>query len=205
MCGRFSQTLPWSELVALYGITEAPPPAIPPRRNIAPTDTIAIVRRPRGGEGRELAHARWGLIPPWAKDLTFGRRPFNARAETVDVKPSFRQAFRARRCLIVADGFYEWQGEPGRKTKYFISVAGSPSLAFAGLWERWRSPEGETIESATIIVTAANAAIAPVHERMPVILDPPQFETWLDPATDLVRAKAMLVPYAGALAVRALP
>lgn len=202
MCGRFSQARSWSELVALYGITVASPPLnLPPRYNIAPTDRIPIIRRPSGGSGRELVLARWGLIPAWAKDEKIAAQTINARAETVDVKPAFRSAFRHRRCLIAADGFYEWQATAAGKQPYFITRAGDAPFAFAGLWERWQGSDGTPIDSATIIVTDANAALAPIHGRMPVMLEPEEFATWLDPATPLAAAKAMLRPYGGALTI----
>ena len=187
----------WSELVELYSITHAwPPPNLPPRYNVAPTQNVPIVRRPKDTDGRELVLARWGLIPSWAKDTKIGYRTINARAETVAEKPSFREAFKRRRCLVVADGFYEWQKQPGgKKQPYFISAASDGPLAFAGLWETWKDPEGDRVESCTIIVTEANDLLRPIHDRMPVILQPGDFDPWLDaPPQD---AQTMLKPFAG--------
>lgn len=210
MCGRFTQARPWSELVSLYGITESPSPSnLAPRYNIAPTQDIAVVRpaaAPRetgghgGGHGRELAMLRWGLVPFWAKDISIGARMINARAESVRSKPAFREAFRRRRCLIVADGFYEWRKEnAGRKQPYYITREGNAPFAFAGLWETW-GPEGsEALETCTIITTQASEAIGWIHERMPVMLEPAEFESWIAPDIPLDAAEAMLAPYPGAL------
>lgn len=207
MCGRFTQARPWSELVQLYGITESPSPSnLAPRYNIAPTQDIAVVRptaasRETGGHGRELAMLRWGLVPFWAKDISIGARMINARAESVRSKPAFREAFRRRRCLIVADGFYEWRkGTEARKQPYHITREGNAPFAFAGLWESWGREGDERLETCTIITTEASEAIAWVHERMPVMLEPAEFESWIAAELPLEAAEAMLVPYAGALA-----
>lgn len=204
MCGRYTQLRPWSELVALYRLTAVTPPLnLPPRYNIAPTQAVPIVRRPPPGDARELALVRWGLVPFWAKDLAAGAKMINARAETVADKPAFRRAFRERRCLVPADGFYEWQATGGRKQPYYLTLPEHRPFAFAGLWERWRSPaSGETIDSCTIIVCAANPQVRPVHDRMPVILEPQAFDAWLDPAAPPDVLKALLQPYAGPLAVQ---
>jgi putative SOS response-associated peptidase YedK len=197
MCGRYTQLRSWPELVELYNITRVgPPPNLPARYNVAPTQNVPIVRRPEDAGGRELVLARWGLIPFWAKDAKIGTRTINARAETVAEKPSFREAFKRRRCLVVADGFYEWQKRTGgQKQPYFISVASEAPFAFAGLWETWNDPEGGRVESCTIIVTEANEALRPIHDRMPVILRPDGFDPWLDAAPG--DARAMLQPFAG--------
>ena len=142
--------------------------------------------------------ARWGLVPVWAKDVKLGYSTFNARAETVATKPTFRAAFRHRRCLVPADGFYEWQAlaESKRKQPWFIARRDRDPLAFAGLWERWISPAGDTLESCCIIVTNANALMRPIHERMPVILDPADWDAWLAPdARDPAALQALLQPY----------
>jgi putative SOS response-associated peptidase YedK len=167
-----------------------------PRYNVAPTQAIPIVRQEEGG--RVVACARWGLIPAWSRDRSFGGySTINARAETVATKPAFRAAFRQRRCLIPADGYYEWQAQPGIKTKqpWFITLHERP-FAFAGLWERWVSPEGEALDSCSIIVTGANALMQPLHDRMPVILEPRCWHRWLDPNhCDAAELQGLLQPY----------
>lgn len=215
MCGRFTQARSWSELVKLYRITEIPTPSnLPPRYNIAPTDPVPVVRAigsgAEAGDGRdaaeeperELVLVRWGLIPAWAKDMSIGARMINARAESLADKPAFRDAFRRCRCLVVADGFYEWREEGnGRKQPYYIAVAGCAPFAFAGLWEAWAPPGGQRLDSCTIVTTSANEAMAPLHDRMPVILDPAEFDLWLDPAQPLEETQALLRPYPGELHV----
>jgi putative SOS response-associated peptidase YedK len=166
------------------------------RYNVAPTQKIPIVREE--GEKKRFAIARWGLIPHWAKDMKIGYSMINARAETVASKPAFRNAFRYRRCLIPADGFYEWQVIPGSKAKqpWFIVFEDREPKAFAGLWERWRSPEGEESESCSIIVTDANELMSPIHERMPVILAPEDWDVWLESETkDAQALQNLLKPY----------
>lgn len=179
MCGRFALKLPPAALKDYFDLAEAPDYG--PRYNIVPTTPILAIRQVEGV--RRADPLRWGLIPHWAKDEKIGYSTINARAETVAAKPAFREAFRRRRCLIPADGFYEWQAQPGTKTKqpYFISRADGAPLAFAGLWERWRPPQGDPVESCSIIVTAANALVQPIHDRMPVLLDPEDFGAWLNP------------------------
>jgi putative SOS response-associated peptidase YedK len=153
---------------------------------------------------RSLRTMRWGLIPSWAKDPAVGNRMINARAETLAEKPSFRDALRRRRCLVLADGFYEWRKEGARKTPLWIHPAGGGVLAFAGLWEIWTSPDGEVVESCTIVTTKAGPPIASFHERMPVILPPEAWDRWLDPApADPGSFAGLLVPCPpGLLAVR---
>jgi putative SOS response-associated peptidase YedK len=204
MCGRFTQARSWSELVQLYELAGSPSPSnFAPRYNIAPTQNIAVVRpAARDSGGREMAMMRWGLVPLWAKDVSIGAKMINARAESVRTKPAFRQAFRHRRCLIVADGFYEWRKEEGktRKQPYYITRQGDAPFAFAGLWEEWQ-PQGEQkLETCTIITTQASEAVAWIHERMPVMLEPTQFDAWIAPDVPLDTAEAMLAPYPGALA-----
>jgi|APTNR8051073442_1049403.scaffolds.fasta_scaffold17477_2 putative SOS response-associated peptidase YedK len=198
MCGRYTQLMPWSELVRLYGITD-PGPAInlPPRYNVAPTQEVPIVRKTADG-GRDLSLVRWGLVPSWAKDVTIGAKMINARAETVEKLPSFRAAFRQRRCLVVADGFYEWRNTGGdRKQPYHIRPAEEEAFAFAGLWERWKTRHGEWLHSFTIIVTSANDFLRPIHDRMPVILPPNRFDDWLNLDLPFERTKALLRPFDG--------
>lgn len=176
MCARFSLTLPPRAIAAYFGC-RAEPGARP---DIAPTQAIPVVRQTKA-RGRECAMLRWGLIPAWVKDPAGFSTLINARAETAAEKPSFRAAMRQRRCLVIADGFYEWAGEKGKKQPFHIRRAepGEP-LAFAALWESWRDAEGNEIESAAILTTAANADVAPLHERMPAILDADDLDAWLD-------------------------
>jgi len=181
MCGRFLLKSPVVELQGAFGFVERP--NLEPRFNIAPTQTVAIVRLRANGDGRELALVRWGLVPAWAKEPSIGSRMINARAEGIATKPAFRAAFRQRRALVLADGFYEWRKVEGagRKQPMLIRRRDHAPFAFAGLWERWRGPDG-SLETCTIVTTAANALLAPIHDRMPVILGPADHEAWLDPA-----------------------
>ncbi len=178
MCGRFAFYSPTEATAALFGVSAVPD--IKPRYNVAPTQDIAAVRI--GAEdSRELALLRWGLVPFWAKDPSIGNRMINARAETVAEKPSFRAAYRHRRCLILADGFYEWRKEADGKTPYFISLASGEPFAFAGLWEDWHSKDtGEALQTTAIITTAANEFMSQLHHRMPVALQLDTADRWLD-------------------------
>jgi putative SOS response-associated peptidase YedK len=171
------------------------------RFNIAPTQDAAVVRRTESG-AREMAMLRWGLVPFWAKDLTIGTRMINARSETVQEKPSFRNAFKHRRCVVPATGFFEWKGEPGHKQPYAITAVDQPVFAFAGLWESWKPKEGETVQTFTILTTDSNEQIAAIHDRMPVILPADRVDAWLDaPPAD---ALSLLRPYAGPMRIRAV-
>jgi len=198
MCGRFTLSNPDAEqLAAQFGVAALPD--LRPRYNIAPTQPVAAVRRAAGKAIREMALLRWGLVPAWAKDPTIGVRLINARAETAAEKPSFRVAFRRRRCLIVADGFYEWQKQQSGKQPYYIRLRGGRLFAFAGLWERWTGPDGQEIESCTLLTTAPNDLLRPIHKRMPVILHPDDYALWLDPAVgDRQRLQPLLRPYPAA-------
>lgn len=193
MCGRFALAADPAQLAELLALSE--PPALPPRHNIAPTQAVAAVRAGEGG--RELAMLRWGLIPGWAKDPAIGAKMINARAETAHEKPAFRAAFRRRRCLIPADGFYEWRRVEDGKQPYFIGMADGGPFAFAGLWESWQGPDGAAVETCTILTTDANELLRPLHERMPVILPPADHRLWLDPAvTDATpELRGLLRPY----------
>jgi putative SOS response-associated peptidase YedK len=173
-----------------------------PRYNIAPTQGVLAVRRAAQG-GREGILLRWGLVPSWANDLSIGNRMLNARAETVLEKPSFRAAFLRRRCLLPADGFYEWQNVAGKKQPLHFRLRDGRLFAFAGLWEHWEGPEGDPVESCTVLTTEANDLVRPVHERMPVILGPHCHDAWLDPGnTNTALLRSWLVPYpAGEMAV----
>ncbi len=163
-------------------------------QNTTPCAVAADGTRSVPATGRELVMLRWGLIPPWADDPRVGSRSINARSETADSKPMFREPFRHRRCLIVADGFYEWQSVGHVKQPYYIHAADDRPFAFAGLWERWRRGQ-QMIESCTILTTDVNERLAPLHDRMPVILQPLDYELWLDPAVEEVeRLKPLLVP-----------
>jgi len=166
-----------------------------PRYNIAPTQPIAVVTN--SGENK-LDFFTWGLVPFWAKDPSIGNRMINARAETLAEKPSFKNAFKRRRCLILADGFYEWQKIPGEKSKIptYIHMKDGKPFAFAGLWEDWHSPDGSQILSATIITTSPNKLMEPIHNRMPVILPPKAYQQWLTPSeADIQKLSAILRPY----------
>ncbi|MGR8979749.1 MAG: SOS response-associated peptidase [Gammaproteobacteria bacterium] len=194
MCGRYALFSKPSTL-AEYFETETIP-GMEPRYNIAPSQTIPLVRKENGK--RQFALARWGLIPHWAKDIRISYGTINARAETVASKPTFRYAFRHRRCLIPADGYYEWQVNPDSKIKqpWFITLRSREPMAFAGLWERWRSPEGVDVESCSIIVTDANEFTHPIHDRMPVILVPKDWDAWLGTeAKDAETLQMLLKPY----------
>ncbi|RMG21165.1 MAG: SOS response-associated peptidase [Deltaproteobacteria bacterium] len=196
MCGRYTLIASGEEIAARFRLPAAPDP--PVRYNIAPSQPIVVVRH-RPDETWEATLCRWGLLPFWAKDPKMGYRTINARAETVAKKPAYRAAFRARRCLIPATGFYEWQRRPGRKTKqpYYIHLSDQPIFAMAGLWERWTDPQSsEVVESAALITTDANARLAPIHDRMPAILKEADWAEWLDPGcADTERLQAMLAPY----------
>ncbi len=193
MCGRYTLKTPAADLAELFAVPEAP--TLPFRYNIAPTQSVPVVRAVPGGQGRELVSLRWGLIPSWAQDPSIGNRMINARSDTASSKPSFRSAFRQRRCLVLADGFYEWQKRGSKKQPYYFQMRSGRPFAFAGLWEHWTG-EGEIIESCTILTTDANGVVRPVHERMPVILAPDQYERWLDPKVQQPDAvQTLLRPY----------
>lgn len=194
MCGRFALKAPPAELMHHFGLDEVPEMA--PRYNIAPTQTILVIRQPwqQPEARREAASVKWGLVPSWAKDASMGARLTNARGETVAEKPSFRSAFRRMRCLIPADGFYEWEATPSGKQPWFIRLKRQGLLAFAGLWERWQAPDGTPLETATIITTDANELVRPVHNRMPVILQPADYAAWLGAQTKAEDLKALLKP-----------
>jgi putative SOS response-associated peptidase YedK len=203
MCGRFTQNYTWDEVhdfLSVFG----PPRNLQPRYNIAPTTIVDVIRL--GEHGRELVPMRWGLIPGWWKK-TAREMPatFNARAETVAEKPMFRNAFKQRRCIVPASGFFEWTGEKAAKQPHMFTAAdGSPVLAFAGLWDRWRDPvSGDEILSCTIIVSGASAWMEPYHDRMPVLLEAKDFDAWLDgslgpealkPAAESVLRESMVSP-----------
>ena len=186
MCGRFIQKLTWREIHDLYRSKEPdPPPKLQPRYNGAPGQDFAACRLDERGT-LAVVLLRWGLVPYWAKDLRTSSRLINARSETVHQKPSFRAAFRSRRCLVPADGWFEWKRAGGVKQPYHLSLADRSPLSFAGLWERWEKG-GEVLESFTIITTNASPGLAHIHHRQPAIIDPSQFDDWLDPASSTPR------------------
>ena len=179
MCGRYSLATPAGQVAEHFGLTEVP--ALSPRYNIAPAQPVAIVRQPNQGEAPILELRRWGLIPPWAKDPGIGSRTINARVETAAAKPAFRAAFRRRRCLVPADGFYEWKPHPKRRRPHHVQLASGELFGLAGLFESWESPEGESIETCTLLTTVAHPALRVLHDRMPILVDPPRYRSWLDP------------------------
>ncbi len=191
MCGRFAVALEPEAVVGFYGL-EQTPQMWAPRYNVAPSQPVAIVRLERAASGqgggravRRLAVVRWGLVPAWAKAPDIGARLVNARVETVATKPAFRAALRARRCVVPASGFYEWsRAERGRKQPWFFRRRDGDPLSMAAIWERWRAPTGEVIESMAIVTTAADATVRPVHGRMPLVLERDELARWLDPELD---------------------
>lgn len=197
MCGRFAQTHSGEAVAETFQLSTVPD--LTPRYNIAPSQAVSVITQsPKAGD-RVHHEKKWGLIPGWSKDPKMGQRLINARAETVAEKPSFRNAFQRRRCLIVTDGFYEWQKINGGKVKqpYLIRLKSRSLFAFAGLWERWQAPEtGEAIFSCTILTTTANEAMTSIHHRMPVILPSDAYDAWLD--TSFYKAgvlESLLRPY----------
>jgi putative SOS response-associated peptidase YedK len=199
MCGRFTLRTPaerWTDLfdVDLAAATTAP------RYNIAPSQNVLAVRQAPGGSGREVASLRWGLVPSWAKDPKIGGRLINARAESLTQRLAFRSAYRERRCLLVADGFYEWHGKPGTRQPYYYRLGDGGVFGIAALWERWTPPaplngfaEAAPLETCTIVTTEANGLVRVVHDRMPVILGPRDHQLWLG-ALDLEELSGLLRP-----------
>ncbi len=185
MCGRFTLTARPEEVAARFGVAPAARdadeiPLFAPRFNIAPGQPVLNVDA--SAKGRALALRHWGLVPSWATDPSVGHRMINARAETAAERPAFRDAFRHRRCLVPADGFFEWAAGPAPRQPYYIRLADRSLFAIAGLFERWRSEDGEILESCTLLTTDANAPVAALHARMPVILPESHWDEWLDPA-----------------------
>lgn len=195
MCGRYAFYSPAEAVRRTFMLDDVP--ALEPRYNVAPTQEVPAIRS--GEEGaRSFAMLHWGLVPKWAKERAIGNRMINARAETVAEKPAFRDAFRKRRCLVLADGWYEWQVAPGGKQPWFIRTEAAQPFAFAGLWERWKDPaNGSMLESCTIVTTDAAASIRRIHERMPVVLAESDWDRWLDTAfSDAGTLSGLLKPYA---------
>jgi putative SOS response-associated peptidase YedK len=197
MCGRFSLTLPVEAMGRLFGFDPGEAPELAPRYNIAPSQPVAVVRRHGDSPVRELALLQWGFVPAWARDPGSLRQPINARGETVSAKPMFREAYRHHRCLIPADGFYEWKRAAGGKQPWRIQRANGAPFAFAGLWDRWKGRDGTVIESCAILTTEANDTVRPIHDRMPVILDIGRFGPWLEASP--VEASDLIEPYRGGL------
>jgi putative SOS response-associated peptidase YedK len=191
MCGRFTLGVEPVELQEAFDLSEAPVDWVL-RENIAPTQPVAVLAF---ADNRKIEYMRWGLVPSWAKDISIGNKLFNARAETIQEKPSFRTAFARRRCLIPADGFYEWQKkEKGPSKPYRFQFLEKKPFAIAGLWELWRSPEGDELKSCTLITTEANSLVAAVHPRMPVILSSEECWQWIE-GSDPASLQAMLKPF----------
>jgi putative SOS response-associated peptidase YedK len=211
MCGRYSLNATPAKVKVTFDLPDEP--TLFPRFNISPTQDVPVVRALDAGAGRRLDMLHWGLVPFWAKDPSIGSRMINARAESVHQKPAYKQAFARRRCLVVADGFYEWRKVPGqtKKQPYKFEMTDGEPFAFAGLWEKWQprgsaddissdtsgdTCGGDAIESCTIITTDANDLVAPVHDRMPVIIDPADYARWLDPApADADALRSLLRPF----------
>jgi putative SOS response-associated peptidase YedK len=203
MCGRFTQTSSSSEIAKAFNLDSIP--AIEPKYNIAPTQQVATILRPNqksdcarrsGKANRHFQMLRWGLIPSWAKEKSIGAKLINARAETVAEKPSFKNAFRHSRCLIIADGFYEWKRLENGKQPFYIQQTDCLPFAFAGLWSTWQSPDGEAISTCAIITTEANEIMMPIHDRMPVILNSTDYDLWLDPT---IQKPELLKPFLRAI------
>jgi putative SOS response-associated peptidase YedK len=196
MCGRYTLTSSGEELALLFDISDLP--LVVPRYNLAPTQEAAVVRVPAPGEPRRLDLLKWGLIPYWAKEAKIGNSMINARAESAAEKPAYRSSFKKKRCLIPTDGFYEWKKEGKLKQPFLIHRQDGKPFAFAGLWSSWRNPEQEKpVETFTILTTDANDLLRPLHDRMPVILDPKDFDLWLDPKIDdAAKLQSLLVPHA---------
>ncbi len=180
MCGRYSQRQSAKIIAQAFQVDEVP--TLEPRYNIAPTQSVPTVLQTSASTNRQFKMLHWGLIPSWAKDRKMGAKLINARAQTVAEKPAFRSAFRQRRCLVLADGFYEWQQQEQKKQKqpFYFRLSDERPFAFAGLWEHWRGEDGEEIHSCTLLTTEANELMQPIHNRMPVILDPKDYDLWLD-------------------------
>ena len=193
MCGRFTLHIPPELLAEIFGLIEIP--TYPARFNIAPSQKVAVIRQNGDGQNR-LDFLRWGLIPSWAEDISIGYKLINARSETVHEKHSFRHAIRYRRGLVPSSGFYEWKQEGKAKKPLYVQMKDGSPMVFAGLWESWKSPEGEAIESCTILTTTSNKLIESLHDRMPVILHPQEYDIWLDrEMTDPEKLNPLYKPY----------
>jgi len=195
MCGRYRLSRR-KQLIEEHFDSVSDEPDWSVRYNIAPTQPVAVIRQHPKEPVRELSLVRWGLIPSWAKDPSGAARMINARSETADSKPAFRDALKSRRCMIPADGFYEWMRTGKMKQPYCFEVNEGELFAFAGIWDRWKGPSGDMIETCSILTTTPNAVTSPVHDRMPVILDPDSYDLWLDPGmTNVAAASDLLKPF----------
>jgi putative SOS response-associated peptidase YedK len=198
MCGRFALISNSEQLAENYGLIETEIAALPPsvpRYNIAPTQPVAAIRLNANSKKRELTFFQWGLVPSWAKDIKMGSRLINARSETVAEKPSFRTAFKRRRCVIPADGFFEWQQLQNRKQPLYIHAVDGKPFSFAGLWEVWRTVDGDELQTCTILTTTPNELMTPIHNRMPVIIEPEDIDMWLEPGDAPDQAMHLFRPY----------
>ncbi len=205
MCGRLSQNLTWQQIYTLYTLPVAAPRLDPqPRFNGAPTQDFALCRQDESGM-RSMCVLRWGLVPFWAKDIKIGARMINARAETVQEKPAFRSAFRARRCLIPANGWFEWKRTGptgGGKQPYFLALENGSALSFAALWEQW-GRDGRHLETFTIITTEASPALSDIHDRQPAVVDPDDYTDWLDPGAPAETLQEIIgTPHEGPFEIR---
>jgi putative SOS response-associated peptidase YedK len=199
MCGRYRLSKR-KQIVEEYFDTASDEPDWNPRYNIAPTQPVPVIRQNPKEPRRELSLLRWGLIPSWAKDTSGAARMINARSETAGTTPAFRDALTSRRCLVPADGFYEWQRVGKAKQPYCFELNDGELFAFAGVWDRWKDPSGHWIKSCSILTTTPNAVTQTVHDRMPVILDTGNYDLWLDPGMkDANTACEMLKPYSAHL------
>lgn len=196
MCGRYTLSSPIEVVADLFSVDPGnAPQSLVPRFNVAPTQSVPVVRVSRPGAPRTLEMLRWGLIPSWAKEAEIGNRMINARSETAAEKPAYKSSFRKKRCLIAADGFYEWKPEGKLKQPFLIHQASGKPFGIAGLWSSWRDPQGEALETFTILTTSPNSVLSPIHDRMPVILDPADYDLWLDPKVeDVERLQALMAP-----------
>jgi putative SOS response-associated peptidase YedK len=192
MCGRFTLFASPDELSAYFRIESSG--NIAPRYNICPSQTVPCIIQDDKGK-RIIKFFRWGLIPSWADDPTIGNRLINARSETVATKPSFRSAFKYRRCLIPSNGFFEWKRIEKRKCPYFIRMSNGEPFAFAGIWEHWTDPDGKAVETCTILTTTCNDLVGDIHNRMPVILNPEDYDLWLNPEAPEDALKTLMKPF----------
>jgi putative SOS response-associated peptidase YedK len=192
MCGRYLLISPVEAMRRFFDVGGLL--NLPPRYNIAPTQDAPVVRLDKEGR-RELILMRWGLVPLWAKDLSIGTRCINARADSVAEKPAFRDAFERRRCLVPADGFFEWEKKGKVKQPWRIGPAEDGLMALAGVWERWRAPDGGVVRSYAVITTEANELVRPLHDRMPVVVPPERFSDWLGPESPAERLKEIMRPF----------
>jgi putative SOS response-associated peptidase YedK len=204
MCGRYKLSRR-KQVVEEYFDATSDEPDWNPRYNVAPTQSVPVIRQHPKEPIRELSLMRWGLIPSWSRDSSGAARMINARAETAATKPAFRDALKSRRCLIPADGFYEWSRMEKTKQPYCFEVGEGEVFAFAGIWDRWRNPNGDSVDTCSILTTTPNAVTAAVHDRMPVILDPDGYELWLDPGMTNVAAASDLLKPCDARRMRSYP